>query len=49
MGSHYFCHLGAAELDGQTKWGLTVVSPPIGIRTVYEKPFHGVDSNRGIP
>lgn len=48
MGSHYFCDLGAAEPDGQTKWSFAVVSSPIGIRTVCEKPFHSEDSNRGI-
>jgi hypothetical protein len=48
MGSHYFCDLSAAEPDRQTKWGFAVVSLSIGIRTVREKPFHSVDSNRGI-
>jgi hypothetical protein len=48
MRTHCFCHFGAAELDGQFKWGLTVVSSPIGIRSVGEKPLHSVDSNRGI-
>src|SRR5688572_6258226 len=47
MRSHYFCDLGAAEPDRQTKWGFTVVSSSIGIRTVREKPFHSAD-NRGI-
>jgi hypothetical protein len=49
VGSYGFYDLGAAEPDGQTKWSFTVVSFSMGIRTVCEKPFHSVDSNRGIP
>jgi hypothetical protein len=47
MRSHNFCDLGAAEPDRQTKWGFTVFSSSIGIRTVREQPFHRVD-NRGV-
>jgi len=48
-GAHQFCQFVAPHAEGETEWCLAIISLPVRISPMREKPDHNFGSYCGIP